>query len=132
MRQTLRRSEILRGKKVIEFILKNGYKIEGKFVRCYIAKELPGIFNKILFGAFTSRSISRAVDRNRLRRLIRESFRINKLMLSTDIKNRQCSAAFLFIYKQQKAPYTKKLKLIEIQNDMVKIFKKISQFDVVN
>ncbi|MDI6767456.1 MAG: ribonuclease P protein component, partial [Bacteroidota bacterium] len=103
-------------------------------IRCYAIKELPVKETRkaILFGVLIPKSISRAVDRNRIKRLIRESYRTNKTIVDTILNKPACCAAFLFSYKQKNIPYKKNLKFIEIQDDMVKILKNISQMDVLN
>ncbi len=134
MDRTLKRTEILRGRKNFDFILRNGKKIEGKLIRCYTTRELP--INKtsdaVLFGVLIPSSISRAVDRNRIKRLIRESYRTNKAIVGVTIKNPACCAALLFIYNQKNVPYKKSLKFSQIEEDMVKILNIVSRMDVLN
>lgn len=48
----------------------------------------------------SKRKFKRAVDRNRIKRLLRECFRLNKFIIENDLKNRQCSVALIYIGKE--------------------------------
>jgi ribonuclease P protein component len=84
-RRTLRRREILRGRKNFERIFRCGQKIEGRILRCLILVE-PCVAeitcgSSVVCGVAVSRAIKRAVDRNRIKRMIREAYRCNKHLL---------------------------------------------------
>jgi len=46
----------------------------------------------------SARNFRKAVDRNRIKRLLRESYRLNKLSLHTTISNHQKNIAVFFLY----------------------------------
>ena len=97
MGTTLKRAEILRGRSNFQSVLRRGRRIQGKLFRCLVlpsAGDLhPG--RKITFGITVSRSVRRAVDRNRIKRLTRETYRLNKETLLSPLSAR---VTLLFIY----------------------------------
>ena len=100
-RRTLKRAEILRGKGSFQLVFEKGQKIEGKYLRClFIAdskQAIPGRSN-VVFGAAVSRSIKRSVDRNRIKRLIRESYRLHKDLLLSHTGTAKMTLAIVFGY----------------------------------
>lgn len=80
MEHTLHKQERLRGKLVVQRLF-----AEGKAFTCYplrvVYKHNASCEQKVLFSVPKKR-FKRAVDRNRIKRLMRESYRLNKELLS--------------------------------------------------
>jgi len=72
-RETLRKWEILRGHGAVEQVLSRGKRYSGKYVSLFY---LPDVEKKVAFLA--ARKYRRAVDRNRIKRLLREVYRKHK------------------------------------------------------
>jgi ribonuclease P protein component len=80
LRLTLRKREILRGYQSFSTILSKGRSLQAGTVRCYVLVG-QGKGRGVKVGFAVSRSIRESVARNRLRRFLREAYRINKQIL---------------------------------------------------
>lgn len=85
VRYTLKKQEILRSRKVIKELFKNGssfFLYPYKFIYRVNTNEEKRI--KVLF-TVPVKQFRKAVDRNKIRRRIREAYRLNKQMLTEDV-----------------------------------------------
>ena len=71
--ESLKKGEILRGRGTFDDIFKRGNKYKGKVITIFV---LPAEQNQM--GVAVSKRFKRAVDRNTIRRRIREIYRKNK------------------------------------------------------
>ena len=94
---SLGKSERLKSRKQIDILFEKGKKItQFPFRLLYLAE--PG--NGEVKAGFTvsSKNFPRAVDRNRIKRLSRESYRIQKKELEIAIKENRSALILFFIY----------------------------------
>jgi len=80
LRRTLKKSEILRGKRNFESIFERGKRVRSEYIQG-IVLECPGRDTDapgILMAAVVPKAAGKAASRNRIRRLIREAYRHNK------------------------------------------------------
>ena len=84
---TLGKNERLKSRKQIELLFKNGRRINDSGIRAlYMLQDAEeGQHNLQLGVSVSSRNFKRAVDRNRIKRLLRESWRLQK----NDLRSRQ-------------------------------------------
>lgn len=99
MNEKLKKSEILKNKKEISSLFENGEWRRGRYVNMV---SLPAEERRVLFTV--ARHIRSAVKRNRGKRYLRESYRLQKNQFSTD-------RIYGLILKQ--FPETKPLSLIK-------------------
>jgi ribonuclease P protein component len=103
-RYTLGKQERLKSRKQIEFLFKEGKTFSVSPLRVYYTVQvLPVDDSSLLFGvAAGTRNFKKAVDRNRIKRLIREAWRLQKNELQQKLKqeNKQLHVFFIFTGKE--------------------------------
>ncbi|MGR4838602.1 MULTISPECIES: ribonuclease P protein component [unclassified Bacteroides] len=99
MANTLRKSERLDKKKVIEKMFAGGSHSFSVFPLrvVYLPVDEPEATASILVSV-SKRRFKRAVKRNRVKRQIREAYRVNKHELLSVLAEKQCRLAIAFIY----------------------------------
>ena len=106
MRNTLSKSEILRGRNAFAEIIRDGKLFADQSVACYVAsqnreaaqkKTLGGPHIRVGFVA-PKKNFPRAVERNKVKRMLREVYRINKgsLIQVTERENRYLRMVIVF------------------------------------
>jgi len=101
VRYTLKKSEVLRGRKNFRKIFDEGKRIEGSILRCLILSDAlssPPVLAHPVFGVVVSRTVRRAVDRNLVKRRIREAYRLNKHMLIATAGGKNPPGTLIFAY----------------------------------
>jgi len=119
---SLSKSEIIRS------TLRKGTNIEGTLFRCYYkvftdraSKE------KIIFTISVPRRIKKAVDRNRIKRLVRESIRLSKSILENIITQPNQLLSLYIIYKINSFNLVRIPKYDKVNDDISSILETISQ-----
>jgi len=104
-RQTFSKDERLRSRKLIEKIIEDGKSINiSPFRFSWTITELETRFPVQIAFAVPKRFFKRAVDRNRIKRLIREVYRKNKSGLYALLKARNIQCALLVVFSGKKVP----------------------------
>lgn len=118
---TLGKQERLKSRKVIEQVFSEGKKFNAGLLR---AHYLPGKASQPLsFGvAVSSRIFSSAVDRNRIKRLIREAYRLQKLSLQKNLLERAMHLDVFVVYTGKQLPEYE-----EIYQNMQKLLLQLSK-----
>jgi ribonuclease P protein component len=103
-RYTLGKNERMKSRKQIELLFKEGKTFSASPLRVYYSVQpLPVAHCPLLFGvAVGTRNFKKAVDRNRIKRLIREAWRLQKNELQQKLKqeNKQLHVFFIFTGKE--------------------------------
>ncbi|MFM7710965.1 MAG: ribonuclease P protein component [Ferruginibacter sp.] len=114
---SLRKSDKLKSRTIIRQLFSNGQTMVLPPVKlCYSMKN-PMTDLQAGFSV-SSRQFSRAVDRNRIKRLMREAYRLQKLSLANCLAQHQCRLSVFFIYIGKEKPAFESL---------VPVFQKIIQ-----
>jgi len=127
VQHTLRKSEILRGYSVFSEILKNGESIQSSALQCYFKKqkkERNSLAVRVGF-AVPRRNVALAVDRNRLKRLMREAFRMNKEELREAVGQKDLQLALVFIFRNAGRGNIRRIHYGTIENDIKDVMSKI-------
>ena len=125
---TLGKNERLKSRKLIEQLFKEGKSFNAFPFRIYYLLQvvpLPATQKTMLqFGAGAStKNFKKAVDRNRIKRLTREAYRLQKKSLEESLRIKAKSLSLFFIYTQKELPDYKTVyeKTSLILNKLVKI-----------
>ena len=103
---TLGKNERLKSRKQIELLFKSGRRINETGIRALYMLEdnESGIYNLQLGVSVSSRNFKRAVDRNRIKRLLRESWRLQKNDLLNALVESKKSLSVFLIYTGKEMP----------------------------
>lgn len=123
-RHTLPKKSILRGKRVFEYIFEHGSSIRVGVLKFVYCTEVPNeLVESPITAGFSApkRLLRRAVDRNYIKRRLRESYRLNQELLAPPAdKHSSLPLVFFVIYQRNRTlPYA------AIQKDMVKGLRKL-------
>ncbi|MBL0233663.1 MAG: ribonuclease P protein component [Chitinophagaceae bacterium] len=99
---TLSKQERIRGRKLLEELFSKGIRLnQGPFRVVILDMAEPGL--KLGVGA-SVRHYKRSVDRNRIKRLLREAFRLNKLTLRDTLLSKGKGLLVFISYASREKP----------------------------
>ncbi len=126
MRHTLKRSEIVRGRKIFQEIFDSREKVDGKTLRCFVKYRDLHVGRTVVpvrIGVAVGRGLRRAVDRNRVKRLVREAYRLHKDLLVVAPGR---GADLVFLYRSKPARSAAPPSYREIERDMIDLLRTIA------
>lgn len=129
MRKTLPKSTILRGYNAFHAVYENGVRFNGALIYCFVILEEQTEFQSpVLWGFSVSKKrFPRAVDRNRLRRMLRECIRLHSEELIQSIVAKKKQAIIVFNFSSIEKTKLKKLMLQDVLKDWKIILSQIIQ-----
>lgn len=120
MRFTFNKQERLKSKKLIEQLFDKGNSLKEFPLRVvYLKAEHPGELPVQASFSVSKRKFKRAVDRNKLKRLMREAYRKNKHLLYENIENKHI---LMFTYIDEKGH-----NYVDIEEKMILLLRKFIQ-----
>jgi ribonuclease P protein component len=122
---TLKKREILRSKKNIQELFDNGSSFFLYPFKVYFLPE-PNLKSNVVLFSVSKKYFKRAVDRNLIRRRMREAYRLNKSNLKAgQTESFSISMALIYISKF-KLPY------VEIEFKLKQVFARLNKTDNQN
>lgn len=116
-RYTLGKTERLKSRKAIDHLFEKGQRFKVGALRVYfLPVENEGLRAGV---AVSSRNFSNAVDRNRIKRLLRETYRLQKNLLVKALPAKRGLDLF-FVYTEKELPEFLPLK-IQMEKALLKI-----------
>ena len=116
------RAEHLKSKKLIEQLFEGGSKFKAQpLVVRYLEVALPEAVPCQAMVSVSKRAFKRAVDRNRIKRLMRESWRLQKQPVLHALEAQQKQAAVVFIFVGKEMPTFE-----EMQKSMVTVVEQLT------
>ncbi len=102
---TYNRKEKLKSRKVLSTLFTEGKSFSVFPVKVFYLPVKEEGAGSIQAGVGVSaRNFKKAVDRNRIKRLLRECYRLNKTVLHTTLKEKKKKMAFFFLYIGKEVP----------------------------
>ena len=118
----LSKAEILRGHEAFREVLTKGRRLQGNHILSYL-QRVNSEQNRavpVQVGFAVSRWVKSAAKRNRVRRLMREAYRLNKGKLIKRMREENNYLKIVFLYRESKNTNMSKLKLKDIESDIRK------------
>jgi ribonuclease P protein component len=106
IKYTLGKTERLKSRKKIEELFKTGKSFSlFPFRVVYLYFEAPVASEQLQVGfSVSTRNFKKAVDRNRIKRLMKESYRLQKYVLQTALSSTTKTINVFFIFTDNKVP----------------------------
>jgi ribonuclease P protein component len=102
---TLKKVERLKRRKVIEKLFSEGRAVTSFPIRVQYKIDDPLLTVSLQAGfSVSSRNFKKAVDRNRIKRLMREAYRLQKAPLEQALQTKQQKLALFLIYTGKELP----------------------------
>jgi ribonuclease P protein component len=118
MRYTLGKEEKLKGKKLIQQLFAEGKRVKSFPIQLIYIPNISESETLMKVGfSVPKRNIKLAVDRNRIKRVLREVYRKNKYKFSENLKN---PYIFMFIYMAKE-----ELKYSDLEESLEKVCTKL-------
>lgn len=122
---TLGKKERLKSRKLIEQLFREGNKFNVAPLRVfYLYAESKKTLLQFGVGV-SSRNFKKAVDRNRIKRMIREAYRLQKTALQNCLKDKNGELYLFIIYTGKEIPDYK-----EVENKIQKVIDKL--YSIIN
>lgn len=131
VRKSLQKNEILRGDKRFQLIVREGKTLRAGTMLCSYKINPCSETNlrPIIRAGFSvpRRIVKKAIDRNKVKRLMRESYRLNKDMISEDVNKSDFCLDILFVFRGKSDSKQRYLKLSDVQPDITRCLEQLRE-----
>ena len=104
-KKTFTSEEKLKSEKIIEQLFTEGKSVSNNgFTLVYLVQPLKTFYPAQAGFSVPKKFFKHAVDRNRVKRLMREAYRLNKITLYEKLVEQKQQTALMFIYKGKEIP----------------------------
>jgi ribonuclease P protein component len=125
VRKTLKRNEVLRGRKNFDLLFNRGERRSGSTIRCLVLREGEDAPVRVTAGFAVPKTVRRAVDRNRIKRFMRESYRLHKQLLAPE--SLRVGLVILFLYARGKSSPEGLPSYRDVEHDMIELLRYLAQ-----
>lgn len=131
---SLSKKERIVGKKLFDTIYKNGliFFSDDKKIKTIFLFEKNSEKPFVKISVAISKKAGSAVWRNRIKRLLRESYRLNKSVLGEFVKSEKLNLNIVFSTNDLNQKNNRKINLDEIMPDVVNVLDKIIDYIKIN
>lgn len=128
-KSTLSKGEVLRGYGVFRDVFSNGELVGGRLVKAFVRRvsKTRGENVHLKVGFAVSRKVRSSVNRNRIRRLLRQSYRISKHSLTQHLKSRGIFLQMILLYAGSDQVDVKRLRYTELETEVKQILRSITR-----
>lgn len=126
MRRTLRKNEILRGHQSFSTVLSKGNTLQSGVLRCFFLLG-DGDQKDLKVGFAVSRSVRGSALRNRLRRLMKEAYRLNKTILAVHTGRQMVPVRAVFMCTPGTPAQANAQTYGDIEHCMIELLKNLQQ-----
>ena len=116
----MKKQETLRGRGTFSRLFASGRRLDGTLVRCFFLLERKEPV-ALLAGFSVSSRTYNAVRRNRLRRLMREAFTLERPVLWSAVQRGGCSLSIVFVFKGTRGLEMERLSLHPVRSDIASL-----------
>ncbi len=133
IRYTLKKEDRLKSRKTIEHLFKDGKTVNIFPLRIfYLLSATENKTNKLQAGfSASTRNFKKAVDRNRIKRLLREAYRLQKHSLTGQIETTDKNLSVFFVYTGNELPDYKTI-YEKMESSIKRLQKILNESDIAN
>jgi ribonuclease P protein component len=126
----LRKKEILRGWNSFAKVIRRGKCIQGILLRCYLqispCDKNSSQHRRICFGfSVPQKRVTLSVDRNRIRRRMKEVYRCNKESIFLHAEKNNCSVEAVLLFANDQKKDVRRITVEDLQKDWYSMSKLI-------
>lgn len=122
----MNKKDILRGRILFKRVAQEGKRIHGRFIRCaYLLEPDAKVGVQVGFKVF-ARTMN-AVRRNRVRRLMREAFEQERIVVDDAVNEAGVAARIILFYKGDDELDVRRMRLLHMLEDVRGICKRLAE-----
>jgi ribonuclease P protein component len=129
VRHTLKKSEIIRGKRIFDQIFERGVRVRSAIIQALVlvSPADDGSPPAVRMAAVVPKVAGKATVRNRLKRLIRESYRHEKSILLSPGRQTGATLNVVFLWSPRTRVPAREITLATVRNEITGLLHKIKE-----